>query len=96
MCDNSVAMAEKSTDVKKIKEFLTKKIENLRKKVSEFEGPITTELIRTSTHMQLDYLSLKAELKANEENLLAIETFCPDEPEAPQVEDRKDNETNSK
>jgi hypothetical protein len=79
LCDKSVAMAEKSTDVKKIKEFLTKKIENLRKKVSEFEGPITTELIRTSTHMQLDYLSLKAELKANEENLLAIETFCPDE-----------------
>lgn len=68
---------QKISDVDKIKSFIALKVENLKQQIAEYETPIMQELVKASPHMQLDILIKKAELRANEENLMAIETFCP-------------------
>jgi len=66
---------QKDTQVKKIIEYLQAKIDNLKEKLKAYESPIMQDMAKNSPHLQMDYIRLSTELQANEENLLAIESF---------------------
>lgn len=55
---------ENNNDVEKIIEYLEGKIENLKKRLAAYESPIMQEMAKSSSHLQLDYTRLNAELLA--------------------------------
>lgn len=83
-----------SNKVKTIIEFIQGKIDNLKEKLSAYDTPIMQDLAKTSQHIQYDYIRLKTELQANEENLLLIKKFMPETPPAISKPDK--NKSSSK
>lgn len=69
-------MNPNDNQVEKIIEYLQGKIEGLKGKLKAYESPIMQDMAKNSTHLQMDYIRISAELQANEDNLLAIQKFA--------------------
>lgn len=66
---------QNDNQVQKIIEYLQGKIHNIKEKLRDYENPIMQDMAKNSPHLQMDYIRLSTELQANEDNLLAIQTF---------------------
>jgi hypothetical protein len=64
-----------NTQVKKIIEYLSEKISNSKEKIKEYEAPVMQDLMKSSPHLQYEYVRLKTAIEENENNLLVIEKF---------------------
>ena len=61
--------------VKQIIEYIEAKIANLKERLKQYETPMMQDMAKTSPYLQMDYIHITAELRANEDNLLAIQKF---------------------
>lgn len=66
-------------EVQNIIDFLTEKITRQKAKLSEYESPIMQEMIKSSPHLQYEYIRTKTELESHEDILLAINKFTKPE-----------------
>jgi hypothetical protein len=62
--------------VNQIISFLKDKIANREGKLKEYESPIMRDMAKNNSHLQFDYIRLKAELESFEDILLTIEKFA--------------------
>jgi len=81
------AIMEKTTEVKKIIQYLDGKTASLRSKIEAYNSPIMQAIIKDNIHLQYDYTRLQSQLEAYEDILLAITQFTSGEetPKVPKV-----------
>lgn len=68
--------SQNSNHVMNIINYLKEKKKLAESKVKDYQGPIISDIAKTSPHMQLDYTRQNAIIDTLDEVLMTIEQFC--------------------